>query len=505
MTTRWGMVIDLQKCIGCEGCIDVCKEVNFSPDGAYWRQVYAYQSAPGFSAPSLSLPMNCMHCSDAPCLEVCPTTATFRRPDGIVDLNDDICIGCGYCVVACPYFARTISESDQLHNMVSENGASQNSVGIATKCNFCRPRLEEGLAQGLEIGVAPAATPSCVAYCTGSALHFGDFGDPKSRVSRLVNENETFQLQEELGTGPSVYYLVGKAVEELPGNGTLELVPPRQQTVWRWPAVVNFLFGGMAAGFFLSSLIVEMTGLTVGFDWLAPLLACLGFASLALEAGHPWRSLHLFRHLGRSWMSREALAGAFFIGLGLIDWFAPQPVLAWATAVSATFFLVSQGYMVYRARAVTAWNTPRVPVQFVTSGLAAGSGLALLLAPEGTFLLPFVLIWAVLDMVAWLFYLYAPHDEAFQEAIQPLQHPGSLLLTTGLGRLLPVILLGGTAVFSLNSSTLIITIAALLLILGSTIQKAGLILQAGSLRGIQMKRQPTHKDTTGGFVLPHQQ
>ncbi|MCP4417270.1 MAG: 4Fe-4S dicluster domain-containing protein [Chloroflexi bacterium] len=504
MTTRWGMVIDLQKCIGCEGCVDVCKEVNFSPDGAFWRQVHTYQAGAGFSAPSLSLPMNCMHCSDAPCLEVCPTTATFRRPDGIVDLNDDICVGCGYCVVACPYFARMISESDRLLNMALDNGSAKSSVGVATKCNFCLPRIEQGLAHGLEIGVAPAATPSCVAYCSGRALHFGNFGDPYSRVSRLVDENETFQLQEELGTSPSVYYLVGKAVEKLPGNGTLELVSSRPQTVWRRPAVVNFLFGSMAAGLFLSSLVVEMTGMTVrGFGWLAPLLACLGFASLALEAGHPWRSLHLFRHLGSSWMSREALAGAFFIGLGLLNWLVPRPLLAWGTAVAATLFLISQGFMVYRARAVAAWNTPRILVQFVFSGLAAGSSLALLILPEVSFLPLFVFAWAFLDMATWLFYLYAPNDEAFLKAIQPLQHPRSLLLTLGLGRLLPLILLGGTAVFT--SSTLITTIAALLLILGSAAQKAAIIFQAGSLRGIQMKRRKSYKDTAGEIVLPYQQ
>lgn len=502
MTTRWGMVIDLQKCIGCEGCVDVCKEVNFSPDGASWRKVYAYQAGPAFSAPSLSLPMNCMHCSDAPCLEVCPTTATFRHANGIVDLNEDICIGCGYCVVACPYFARTVSKSDRLINMAAENGSANSSVGVATKCNFCLPRIEQGLAQGLEIGVAPAATPSCVAYCAGRALHFGDFGDPDSRVSRLVNKNETFQLQEDLGTGPAIHYVVGKAVEELPGNGSLELVPSRQQTVWHWPAVVNFLLGGMAAGLFISSLIGGMTGLAVNrYGWLAPLLACLGFASLALEAGHPWRSIYLFRHLGRSWMSREALAGLFFIGLGLLNWVAPQPALAWGTAAAGALLLISQGFMIYRARAVAAWNTPRLLVQFLTSGLAAGSALALLLWPESAFLPLFVLTWAALDLAAWLFYLYAPHDDAFQQAVRPLQRPRPLLFTIGLGRLLPLILLGGTAVFS--PGTAITTTAALLLILGSAAQKAGLILQAGSLRGIQMKRRNTHKDTASGFALPH--
>ncbi len=502
--TRWGLVIDLQKCIGCEGCIDVCKEVNFSPDGASWRQVFSYQAGEGFAAPSLSLPMNCMHCSQPPCLEVCPTTATFRRPNGIVDLNDEICIGCGYCVVACPYFARTIAESDRSLNLTLGDDRSKSKVGIATKCNFCLPRIEQGFAQGLEIGVAPAATPSCVAYCTGSALHFGDFSDPDSRVSQLINQNETFQLQEDLGTGPSVHYLVGKAVEELPGKEELELVPPSQQTVWRWPAVINFLLGSMAAGLYVSGFVAEMTGLTVSsFSWLAPLLVCLGFASLTLEAGQPWRSLNLFRHLRRSWMSREALAGVFFILLALLGWFVPHWVFGWATAVSATILLISQGFMVYRARAVTAWNTPLMPVQFITSGFAAGGSLALLLTQptESKLLSLFILAWAILDLIIWLLYLYRPNTDAFRKATRPLRRQPSLLLTLWLGRLLPVLLLLGTAVS--NQSAIIAHTAALLIILGHAAQKAGLILQAGSLRGVQMKRRKPLKDASSGFALPH--
>lgn len=500
MTTRWGMVIDLQKCIGCLGCVDVCKEVNFSPDGASWREVHGYQAGAGFSAPSLSLPMNCMHCSDAPCLEVCPTTATFRHADGIVDMHEDICIGCGYCMVACPYFARTISHSDRIIDMVAENGAANSSVGVATKCNFCRPRLEYGLAQGLEIGVAPAATPSCVAYCTGKALHFGDLGDSNSRVSRLVNENETFQLQEDLGTGPVVHYLVGKAVEELPGNGQVELLPSRHQTVWHWPAVANFLLGGLAAGFFLASLLI---GSAAELGWLAPLLASLGFGSLTLEAGHPWRSIHLLRHLKSSWMSREALAGMFFIGLGLLNWLAPNLLLAWGTAVSGTLLLISQGFMVYRARAVAAWNTRRLLGQFVTAGLAGGFALALLIWSESSSLPLLTAALVVLDLAAWLYYLYASGDEAFQKGVRPLQQPQSLLWTIGLGRVLPLLLLVATTVLT-NASPLFSIIAAVLLVFGSIAQKAGVILRAGSLRAIQMNRYNTQKDRSSGLALPYQ-
>lgn len=213
--TRWGMVIDLRKCMGCEACAVTCKETNQVPPG-HWRQVVGGK-VNHQSGQRMFLPMSCMHCSDPPCMEVCPTTATYRRPDGIVDVNYDLCIGCGYCVVACPFLARTIS-----HNafdfdphvegpiVPGKNGATANvdRVGVCTKCDFCLPRIEAGLAQGLQPGLHPEASPACTNACTAQALHFGDFDDPDSHVSKLVKENQTARLQETLGTDPAIYYIV---------------------------------------------------------------------------------------------------------------------------------------------------------------------------------------------------------------------------------------------------------------------------------------------------------
>ncbi len=502
--TRWGMVIDLQKCIGCGGCTDICKEANRTPTGASWRQVFTYQDGGGFSAPSLNLPMNCMHCSEPPCLEVCPTTATYRRPDGIVDVHYDLCIGCGYCVVACPYFARFTGGQNQLPDLVMEvdfqathvNGNDQR--GVATKCNFCLPRIESGLARGLEIGVAPEATPTCVAYCAGKALHFGDLNDPTSSVARLVQENQTFQLQEELNTGPTIYYLDGKAVQELPGEAELELVPSRQQDVWGWPAVVNFVLGGMAAGLFLiNSALQVFGGQTIGFGWIAPLLAVIGFATLTLEAGRPFRSHNIFRHLRQSWMSREALAGAIFILFALFDWLSPQLVWELVTAVAAVSLMISQGFMVYRARAVAAWNVPLMPFMFATSGFAAGSGLALLLSAGQGQEIPGLaltaLVCTALNFILWSLYLYMPRADTFRKATQPLRRLNSLILAAGVGHLLPVLLL---AIFwgSPNHNLTLAALAGLVILFGGAVQKSDLILKAGFLRGIRMKRSRSMPD-----------
>jgi phenylacetyl-CoA:acceptor oxidoreductase subunit 1 len=212
---RWGMVIDLRRCIGCGACEIACRQTNKLALN-FWRQVVDC----GVSGPPerqrTFLPKNCVHCSEPPCLEVCPTTATYRRPDGIVAVNYDLCIGCGYCILACPYLARTIifrntygswvGHRPQEPGMATPDAAY---IGVCTKCNFCMSRVDAGLAQGLQPGLDPEATPACVAICSTSTLHFGDLDDPDSEVSRLIRENKTARLQEELGTDPSVYYIVG--------------------------------------------------------------------------------------------------------------------------------------------------------------------------------------------------------------------------------------------------------------------------------------------------------
>ena len=157
--------------------------------------------------------MNCMHCSEPPCLDVCPSGATYQRNDGIVDIKNELCIGCGYCVVACPYFARTISFEDKVQFEIREGLQKQaivksDRIGICTKCNFCLQRVEDGLAKGLKPGTDPDAGPICVKFCIADALFFGDLDDTESHVSQLIREHETVCLQEELGTKPSVYYII---------------------------------------------------------------------------------------------------------------------------------------------------------------------------------------------------------------------------------------------------------------------------------------------------------
>ena len=187
--TRWAMVADLRRCVGCQTCSAACKLTNATPPGVQWRRVLDLEVGEYPEVKRAFVPVGCMHCDDPPCMHVCPSTATRKRADGIVTIDADLCIGCAYCAVACPYDARFKVN------------------GVATKCTFCVERIDAGLARGLQPGVHPEATPACVNSCIAGALHFGDADDPGSNVSQLLAENQSFRLNEELGTGPNIHYL----------------------------------------------------------------------------------------------------------------------------------------------------------------------------------------------------------------------------------------------------------------------------------------------------------
>ncbi len=194
---HWGMVIDLRKCIGCQSCVVACKSENNVPVGVYrtWVQVVEvgqWERDPdgdgpvvlegGTYAPSVkrfSLPRLCNHCDDPPCVEVCPVKATFKREDGLVLIDYPKCIGCGYCIQACPYDARFFNPIQQ----------------TADKCTFCVQLIDRGLL------------PACVTSCVARARVFGDLNDPDSEVGTLLAEHATERLDISAGTHPQVFYI----------------------------------------------------------------------------------------------------------------------------------------------------------------------------------------------------------------------------------------------------------------------------------------------------------
>ena len=178
------MVVDLRKCIGCQACTVSCSVENLPPVGQFRTTVLQYEvDFKGDPTPSamVSLPRLCNHCDNPPCVPVCPVQATFQRTDGIVLIDNERCVGCGYCVQACPYDARFINHETQ----------------TADKCTFCEHRLEVGLL------------PACVESCVGGARVIGDLNDPESTISRMlaVHKDEVKVLKPGMGTNPHVYYI----------------------------------------------------------------------------------------------------------------------------------------------------------------------------------------------------------------------------------------------------------------------------------------------------------
>lgn len=197
---RYGMVIDLSKCIGCMACTIACKVENGTPPGVFWGKVKDQEFGKYPNVTRVFLPVLCMHCQDAPCIEGCPTGASYRREDGIVVIDPDKCAGCGYCIENCPYGARSLTKEPVGYfgselTVNEKAGYEKHNFSVIEKCTFCAHLLAEG------------KEPVCVRTCIGEARYFGDLDDPHSKVSQLITSKHGYQLLGELGTNPSVYYL----------------------------------------------------------------------------------------------------------------------------------------------------------------------------------------------------------------------------------------------------------------------------------------------------------
>ena len=209
---RWGMAIDMQKCgKGCDDCARACRaahNVPQIPDPAHevkwtWHEPYEDifpEDQTGFARPGLAaspLMVLCNHCEDPPCVRVCPTQATWKRSsDGIVMMDYHRCIGCRYCMAACPYGSRSFNWVDPRPYIDPLNpDYPTRTQGVVEKCNFCEERLGDGLL------------PACVEACGEKALVFGDLNDPNSSLRQVLASRAFKQRMPELGTGPSVFYL----------------------------------------------------------------------------------------------------------------------------------------------------------------------------------------------------------------------------------------------------------------------------------------------------------
>lgn len=218
---RWGMVIDLDRCTACQACVVACSVENNqmlgNPQAAAlgriirWLKILPEREVEESGRIRQSLiPMPCQQCDDPPCTRVCPVSATFMNPEGIVGQVYDRCIGCRYCVNACPYTCKFFNWRAPSIQPPTNPDVSVRPKGVVEKCLFCHHRLqrarEKAAAEGREIR-AGDYIPACVAACPAKAITFGDLNDPDSEVSRLAASHRAFRILEELGTKPKVIYL----------------------------------------------------------------------------------------------------------------------------------------------------------------------------------------------------------------------------------------------------------------------------------------------------------
>jgi Fe-S-cluster-containing dehydrogenase component len=213
---RWGMAIELKRCVGCYECVLACKAEHFLPPEIFWNRVLIGEQGKYPSVTKLIYSVRCNHCDDPACVKVCPTGATQQREDGIVWIDEDKCVGCRYCMVACPYQMRSMYEDGNKQYFPGQELTEHEKIGkelyphmpgVVQKCVFCKERIDAGLAQGLTPGVDREATPACVISCPTQAIHFGDLDDPNSEINRVIKEKHGHPFHPEFDTEPSIYYI----------------------------------------------------------------------------------------------------------------------------------------------------------------------------------------------------------------------------------------------------------------------------------------------------------
>lgn len=176
VAAEYALIIDTTKCVGCGACREACTIRNDLPEETSYIHILAKDEGPD----RWFLPVQCQHCAKPPCARVCPARATYRREDGVVMIDEKLCVGCKYCEIACPYQARTFDEER----------------GVVDKCWLCLDRITVG------------GTPACVDACVLGARVFGRQDDPNSEVAQLIASGQAQPLHPEFGTQPSILYYI---------------------------------------------------------------------------------------------------------------------------------------------------------------------------------------------------------------------------------------------------------------------------------------------------------
>lgn len=389
---RYGMVIDLETCVGCHACTIACKVSNGTPPGIHFASVLEHEVGVFPNARREFLPLLCNHCDDAPCVDVCPTGASYQREDGIVAVNADACMGCRACDTACPYGHRHYIEPGVLQQGYFKGELTQFeqvmyprwTEGTVSKCDFCVERTDQGLL------------PACVVTCPAEARIFGDLSDPESNVSRLLQERESFTLLPDAGTKPRVSYLKPRSEGRL---AALESGATVSDASTAWDPATQVRKGFTTGIRFVNhmgvlealSFIGEATGgalfiLAVAAGLLTPAVLAVGMVGFAVvvllaHLGKPLRAWRAISKPRTSWVSRGTLAISGFLGAAVLA-LMPTPLQGLtkvAALVLAPVIIIYGGMLLRSYRAVRFWRGPYLPLGFAAQGFATASILMLAL------------------------------------------------------------------------------------------------------------------------------
>lgn len=386
---RYGFAIDQRTCIGCHACTVACKTEHEVPLGQF-RTWVKYVDTGSFPDTTRSFGvMRCNHCTDAPCVKICPTQALFKREDGIVDFDNSRCIGCKSCMQACPYDAIYIDADTH----------------TAAKCNMCAHRVDEDLE------------PACVVVCPTHSIWVGDLDDPESGIARLVSTQETTVRAPEQNTGPNVFYLgADRAVldplvapvddtyiwakpdaqrletaGDLPGDPTtgarttLNTAHPRP---WGWKVVTYLWTKGIGAGALGLALLAHLMGIGLGSvgDYVAPVLGLFGAATtgalLVWDLKRPERFLYIFlKSNWTSWLVLGAYVLTVFSGGAILWMLAVGLDIAWAMTTLAWLGIpvsaLMAGYTAFlfgQAEGRDLWQSPVLFWHLIAQAVMVGSG-----------------------------------------------------------------------------------------------------------------------------------
>lgn len=388
---RYGFVIDQDRCIGCHACTVACKEEHQVPIGVF-RTWVKYVEKGEFPHTSRHFGvMRCNHCDDSPCTVICPTSALYRRSDGIVDFDNQRCIGCKACMQACPYDALYIDPNSN----------------TAAKCNFCAHRIEKNLE------------PACVIVCPTQAILAGDLDNPGSRVSHVVATQKVSVRKPQKGTQPKLFYvgIEGDLLEptrlsrehtylwsdrktataahstehNLAGALAREVYDVPHPAPWGWKIAAYLWTKSISAGVLLvTTILLSLTGLAGGtfFNVGCPAIAlttlAMTSALLIFDLKRPDRFFYLITKpnfqswlvIGTYFLLGYGALGALWLLFGVLGLPAPA-VLRWFAAAFAVASACYSAFLFAQAKGRDLWQSPLFFWHLLVQALVAGAATIL--------------------------------------------------------------------------------------------------------------------------------